>query len=244
MRRALVLAAALAAASVPAVHAVERSESYFGRVKVDVVRGWGIVAGVDVSTPGEEPDGIYDQVILLEAYGRIPQELPLELDRAWVEVRENGARIGSATGDLVVLFSLLGTDDAQRDRREAEQAGRRRILTYAGFGLSSARGTWSEPLSAIWQEPSELVERRTCSSGGTGSTSCSVTCGNTGCSVSCSAGSYACCNCGSVFTLPSCSCEGGAAGGGGTGGGTGGGEECSGGTWCPPSCMRCGDISY
>jgi hypothetical protein len=45
-----------------------------------------------------------------------------------------------------------------------------------------------------------------CTAGGTGATSCSITCNHYGCSVSCGSGYYACCKCGTL-SLPSCTCK-------------------------------------
>ncbi len=51
----------------------------------------------------------------------------------------------------------------------------------------------------------ERAQFTLCSSGGEGSTGCSITSPHTGCSVSCGSGYYACCNDG-LFSGPSCQC--------------------------------------
>ncbi|WP_374402131.1 hypothetical protein [Flavobacterium sp.] len=78
------------------------------------------------------------------------------------------------------------------------------------FAKSKIKLNIIEEQPSIFKYLEDADAGTSCDSGGTGSTSCSVSSGgsgqSTGCSVSCQSGYYSCCNKGGLFTVNSCKC--------------------------------------
>ncbi|MDY8137545.1 hypothetical protein [Aquimarina sp. 2201CG5-10] len=109
--------------------------------------------------------------------------------------------------------------------------------SYVGYGLSRIKGEWSIPddISKFYRDGHEAIhyynilqtnnpkdyEKTTCSSGGPGATTCTITeeywGAKQGCTVTCGPGYYACCN---ASSFPTCPCIANASSGGG-------GDECN-----------------
>lgn len=222
------------------------TEVLYGRVVIDAVRDYGIGIALDQRTFRNEPDGIFDRLFVLETVGLIPDEFPITIDDARLLVREDGVVATARNKPLVLGFFMSENskaDEEQLDSLVMENGDRPlaqdALFVYSGFGFSRTNGEWHLPLDNSWlYSPTE----GTCTSGGIGSTACSLTCGRRSCSISCASGYYSCCNCGVL--LASCKCIAIAGGGGGGSGGGGGGSGASlcgvpAGGFCPVACLRC-----
>jgi len=227
---------------------------YRGHVTVDIVRGRGIAVGIDL--PARDAlvgDGIFDRMIVLEAFGRIPPEFPLVLPDAYVAVSAGRAMVVELGGPrLVELIVELptrrgGLEDGvlpSEVRLARNWRGKEERTRFVGVGLVNAEVQAPVIDDGSWLEGGLL--RDACSAG---STSCSITCNNTcqgvgcasHCSTTCSTGFYACCKCLGSAVGASCSCLTSGGGGGGSGGGSGGGGGAcsSGGGACPAECFNC-----
>lgn len=213
-----------------------------GTVEVAVLPGWGISVGVDVAGLDRGPDGEWDSLYVLEAFGKIPPELPLRIQTGRILFHGDGLEVLDDQGRPVALLAVQGSQAAVRFELDPKSSVERPAFAHLGFGLSHFRVALPGPLvaaaAALLGDP---FLRLNCDAGGAGATSCSVDDGHSSCSVSCAAGHFACCNNGGVFTAPTCRCEvNGAGGSGGGGGGSGGDDdECTTGGFCPAACMRC-----
>lgn len=226
-----------------------------GAVTLNVVMGRGIAAAVDL--PDDDTlvgDGVFDRLIVLEAFGRIPPELPLELRDAYVAYSAGRAQVVEIGGPRIFDFVVDepmrrgGLDDGKTPatiRLERRWSGRDERMTFHGVGLVIAEVSTRTIDDGSWagREPA----RASCS---VGSTSCSVTCScaatmsstcATSCQTTCAAGYYACCQCQGAAVGAECSCLLSGGNGGGWGGGGGGGSgACSGGAGgCPAECFNC-----
>lgn len=223
-----------------------------GRVEITAVHGWGIAVGIDLWKEKSPPDGLFDRVYLLQAFGLKPSEMPWIFEHATVLESEQGLRVVALEEKFDLRLELA---DGQALMAPGG-AGDDGVFRYRGFGLSRRDGLqWQAPLESAFLAAHPPIDPRiftaeSCASGGTGATSCSVTNRLGGCSVDCSGGFYACCNPAGPFSEPDCSCVsdpsggvggGGGGTGGGTGGGGGGGGLCFIGPvgFCPLSCMVC-----
>jgi len=227
-----------------------------GSVTVDIIRGRGIAVGVDIPQGRAlSGDGVFDRLVVLEAFGTIPPELPMVLRDAYVVYSAGRAMVVEMGGPRVVELVVDqpsrrgGLDDGRLPatvRLARAWSGADERSVFHGIGLVAAAvrtpviddGSWvTRPLA-----------RNACT---TGSTSCSISCTcastagtcATSCTTTCSAGFYACCKCQGSQLGAGCSCllsSGGFGGGGAGGGGGGAGGECSnvqGG--CPAQCFNC-----
>ncbi|MEM6454508.1 MAG: hypothetical protein AAF772_05380 [Acidobacteriota bacterium] len=235
---------------------VDKADFLRGDVYIDVMRGIGYGIAIDVRDGDRVPDGVYDQLLVLQVNGLVPDEFPLHLDSASVSVHKEHVLIADGTGRQIVGVFLSG---------KLGPAKQREILAawpsnpdaqgwiYTGFGLAryeadaresgSFGGAWRAPMGADWltgEAGMSLAEARDCHAGGPGATSCSHGC-HQGCSITCGAGTYACCHCSNILGnagFAICTCE--PTDSGGIGGGDGAGGRCSDPLSCPAECASCG----
>ena len=137
------------------------------------------------------------------------QPIVIEGEQASIEWR--GTEASVILYDSGTVLTLALNSDDGRPASPSASATR-----FVGYGLSHAfsprpaengrakvNGNFGAPTYVPWGEEAGGT---TCTSGGLGSNSCSVSCSNGGCSVSCVPGYYACCQ-GNCWQLPSCSCK-------------------------------------
>lgn len=229
-------------------------ELYRGSVTVDFIHGRGIAVGVDLpDTDRLVGDGVFDRMIVLDAYGLIPPEFPLALPDAYVAVSAGRAMVVELGGPRVVDFIVDkptrrgGLDDGHRPseiRLARAWSGPDERLSFTGFGLANVASSTRVIDDGSWID--RPLTRDACSAG---STSCSIGCDcaqgagagcATSCSVTCTSQYDACCQCRAVAGS-SCFCTvlGGGGGTGGGGGGGGGGVCSTTASGCPAECFNC-----
>ena len=190
--------------------------SIYGNVKIRGTPSGHITVAVDKSNPmrGVQADGIPDLAFHFAPRKSKSNYQNVAMDLEGAIVAFTGRRVTVLSADRHILFNLIldkATNAKQGafyydDTSETVRASRGRALVqYKGIseieslwlcGASGGRCSVSEREMSIADDDIGL-EGPSCPSGGTGSTSCSVSCGSggTGCSIGCGAGYYACCHC-------------------------------------------------
>ena len=176
---------------------------------------------VDKSFPmrGIQADGIPDAAFHFAPRKSKSNYQNVAMDLEGAVVAFTGRRVTVLSAERYILLNLTidkAPDanqrayyaDVTRDTGETVRATRGRALVQYKGGTSDIESLWlcgaaggrcsvSERQMTIADDGIELEGPPDCPSGGTGSTSCSVSCGGggQGCSVGCGAGYYACCHC-------------------------------------------------
>lgn len=234
------LALAMFAGQLSAQGLTDRASVHRGSVTIDGVHGRGIAVAIDA----KPADGLIDNVVLLQAYGQIPAELPVVIGNARIVLRDDAVTVTDIDGRRSFVLELA---------TRTPPASNREATVYTGFGLSHMPDGWDDTFDgvhAVLADPeSGSLTRDACEAGGVGANACSIDCLGRldqvmSCTTSCIAGFYACCRCRpwGTWEKPICSCEASTGGGGSGGGGTGSGDDSSctnDGSGCAAGCMSC-----
>lgn len=164
---------------------------------------------VDVTDGNTLPDGVAEEVFVLQMEAVESDRQSMFVEDVRIVYDEDRVEVIGQGGHHLVALRLDGAQTARQAKANS---------VFSGYGLIRSAGAWELPdgygsQSAGSRLPLSLVEARIkavalseCDSGGSGATSCSISCPDRSCSVSCSEGTTACCNCG-IFTGPSCTCK-------------------------------------
>ncbi len=189
-----------------------------GQVKVRGTPSGHLTITVDKSFPmeGLQPDGMADILFhfVPKKTKRVYRTIALDLEHATVAYTDKRLTILSIDRQIVLNLMLdrakksnnefLYYTDRSRDIEETIRIHRGKALTRyltprqgaEGFWLCGAEGgkcSFRENLAGVAPNSEGAPN---CSSGGVGSSSCSISCGSgTGCSTGCESGFYACCHC-------------------------------------------------
>jgi hypothetical protein len=155
---------------------------------------------VAIDTDGRGNDGLIDQWFVLQTNEPVP-ETRVHLRVADVQFRDGLLRVISQPERTVYEFAL---DDAGPG---APLTPEYMLLRTEGFGLSRNVGETTlrvapdrdrcetcESLTDDWGELGGGNAGSSCTSGGLGATSCSVTNGSKSCTITCNSVSYPCCS--------------------------------------------------
>lgn len=163
---------------------------------------------VALDSAKDATDGLVDQWFILQM--DVPSDLPLPvyLRAADVRFRPGYVRVIAPTEQKVYDFALTGV------KIERDVPGGFSVVRTEGFGLSHNSGETDiaiaapcancESLTQDWTDAGDTGGASTCTAGGIGATSCSITSGTRSCQVGCNSLSYACCK--STATSVSCKC--------------------------------------
>jgi hypothetical protein len=212
MKRTAILLAALAMLGCeqanpvferPAEERTLRAESFRGTVVLYRLPGSSdVVAAVD-----EAADGRADVAFVLQRGFAAGGPEFTRLAGGRIDADGSGVRVTDAAGRRVAALYL-----ASKFPASARGAGIDRVVldrVWTGFGVARRTGGWEMPVSGDSDAAAALGRCSrdarlslasfstgpACSSGGAGSTSCSMTCpGGGDCSVSCDKGYYSCCD--------------------------------------------------
>lgn len=194
--------------SPPVVVPTEHAEVIVGRVVIDSTLDGEILIAVD-QRQGRRGggDGIAEMVFVLQVDA--PMHLREDYARARVIARQDSVEVHPAPPAAGWVFALADASDRETP------PGFERVV---GFGLSWNGGRHeltddgNGELRSVIAELGGVYHDDTgggtsgggCTSGGIGSSQCSVGCGG-GCSVTCNTGYYACCVC--TSSSPRCKCN-------------------------------------
>ncbi|HKP74693.1 MAG TPA: hypothetical protein VJT67_04085 [Longimicrobiaceae bacterium] len=178
-------------------------DAYFGRVPEKHV----VFVALDGGDRGQAPDGVVDQVFVLQSDAYLPGVLPGKVPGVGLVYTRGSVLVQGRGAGLPVRFTIAG--------REPVVMEGTRPADWLGYGLSRRTGQWPvgegvpllealrSALASCSRGEGEVQVMSFCDSGGRGSTGCSTSCGGGGsCSVSCGAGYFSCCRAGSC----SCTC--------------------------------------
>jgi hypothetical protein len=194
----------------PADEQPVRAESFRGTVVLYRLPGTSdVIAAVDQSDAGKPADGSADVAFVLQR-GFAPGGPEFtRLAGGRIEADGSGVRVMDAAGRRVAGLFLASEFPA-----DVREMGIDRVVldrAWTGFGIARRTGGWKMPEAGDSEAAAALARcsgggpslsrapfsplAATCASGGTGSTSCSMSCpGGGGCSVTCESGYSSCCD--------------------------------------------------
>lgn len=195
---------------VTGVAQAHHAEAVEGEALVQIsADGWVRVA-VDSLDEAGTLDGLVDRVF----FAQVPELDSLGLERRWSDVHIEWTRDSlllreHGSGEELRLWVPGGIDEegtVRHDRRQAAQS-------LANYGAASWQVSLADLESAPFPDSDKIFQQSpdlgggsgsvSCSAGGPGATSCSLSQGDQSCAVSCSAPNYACC----YFGPLTCKCQ-------------------------------------
>lgn len=187
----------------------------FAGVAVVQSVGDSVVVALDETADGRPADGLIDHVFWFMGNVPLAEPISLHLPAANLETASGVLRISSVDGTLLVLTVARQGQQARPQPQRKALAESRVHIVPLGIGLAHYRGPFQRAMPGLdsgeildlgfslskdgdidFQNPGSSTNSGSCSSGGAGSTSCSLTCGGSSCGVTCASGYYSCCNCG------------------------------------------------